>query len=67
MSLGLRSQVNMGTEKQGYGDWTNTHDNGAIGCAFSPEHSGIKMVTLRRKMAELGRFEDFLYSYIHEF
>ena len=48
-SLGLRSQVNMGTEVQGYGDWTNTHDNGAIGCAFTPEHSGINIVALRRK------------------
>ena len=26
-----------------------TPDNGAIGCAFSPEHAGIKIVTLRRK------------------
>ena len=36
-----------------------THDSGAIGCAFSPEHAGIQIVTLRRKMAELWRYEDF--------
>ena len=32
---------------------THTHDNGAKACAFSPEHAGIILVTLRRKMAEL--------------
>ena len=42
MSLGLRSQVNMGTEGQGYGDLTNTHDNRAIGRAFFPEHASVK-------------------------
>ena len=31
----------------------NTHDNGAIGCAFSPEHAGKNIVTVRRKMTEL--------------
>ena len=32
-----------------------------IGCAFPPEHSGIKIVTLRRNMAELWNcFVDFV-------
>ena len=52
-SLGLRSQVNMGTEGQGYGEWTNTHDNGAIAPAFFPKHVSIKNSALRRKMTEL--------------
>jgi len=52
-SLSLRSQVNMGTEGQGYGDWTNTHDNGAIGRAFFPQHASVKSSALRRKMTEL--------------
>ena len=59
MSLGLRSQVNMGTEGQGYGDWTNTHDNRAIGRAFFLEHANVKSSALRRKMTELWRYENF--------
>ena len=53
MSLGLRSQVNMGTEGQGYGDWTNTHDNGAIGRAFFPKHASVQSSAMLRKMTEL--------------
>ena len=34
---------------------------------FPPEHAGVNIVALRRKMAELWQFEDFLNSYIHEF
>ena len=49
MSLGLRSQVNMGTEEQGYGDWTNTHDNDAIGRAFFPKHASVQSSAMRRK------------------
>ena len=52
MSLGLRSQVNMGTEGQGYGDWTNTHDNGAIGRAFFAKHASVQSSAMRRKMTE---------------
>ena len=44
--------------------WRHTHDNGAIVCAFSLEHASIKIVMLRRKMAELWRFEDFLFFHI---
>jgi hypothetical protein len=36
----------------------HTHDNGAIQCAFSPEHAGVNIVGLRQKMTELCRFED---------
>ena len=42
----------------------HTHNNGAIWCAFSPEHAGINIVMLRRKMVELWRFEDFLFIHI---
>src|SRR5208282_551567 len=52
-SLGLRSHVNMGTEGQGYGDWTNTHDKRAIGRAFFQEHANVKGSALRRKMTDL--------------
>ena len=34
---------------------------------FPPEHAGVNIVALRRKMVELWQFEDFLNSYIHEF
>ena len=34
---------------------------------FLNEHSGVLRVTLRRKMAELWRFEDYFYYYIHTF
>jgi hypothetical protein len=31
---------------------------------FPPEHAGIQIVTLRRKMAELSRFDEFLFIHI---
>ena len=67
MSLGLRSQVNMGTEGQGYGDWTNTHDNGAIALSFFPEHATVKISALRRKMTELWRYENFCITILRHF
>ena len=67
MSLGLRSQVNMGTEGQGYGDWTNTHDNGAIERAFFPKHASVQSSAMRRKMTELWRYENFCIAILMHF
>ena len=67
MSLGLRSQVNMGTEGQGYGDWTNTHDNGAIGRAFSPKLASVQSLAMRRKMTVLWSYEHFCITILMHF
>ena len=52
---------------RGASNGANTHDNGAIQCAFSPWTRRCKHRGATTKMTELWQFEDYLNSYIHEF
>jgi len=52
-SLGLRSQVHMGTGGQGYGDWTTHTRYWRHRMRPFPEHAGVNIVALGRKMIEL--------------